>query len=519
MDPTRKRSYTLTSDDQYIADQLPRELVLGYTRLAEAFDAAAETYEQVRQQRITREAEHAQFFLKKDCPKDLLQRPFDLDPGRHVLYFTNSSEEFVLDEASGACTATLESILDLCYMEARGVTASQFVALQGVLLGSEAEKEAGSAALEANPLRFGDRSCCCMRCGFPLTFRFDGKRLSVDETCAFGPDWKLEIEIDVPSGRLYVGPDVQPLFRRYGDLRVYHPSASAEDRDEEAVAAIDEEARAYAAMGCAVLRVGAAQPLWYADRGDPGRFTIARARDPNDAGVPTHLKRIRAIKKDLGSIYIADLDLVRQRWKGSKPPFERYVVEVPPGRYRFTHHVHTVGFKKGWRGEPYRCYTDVERIGPAYPFPAPPERTAGQVWQHALDQDRPVNALDYARFPVLERIFAKPQTRGRWRPEGYPQFLRMFPETTPEAELPPLNTMIPFVIEPDSAIFGIVDGTIPANLSMRAFARRFLACVAEHGVIERRYGQWLFNHAVCAQQRALAKELLAAFDARYPSDP
>ncbi len=512
----------LTEDGHPIADHLPPQLLPGYTRLRAAFAAAKRVWRAKSHERMVADTFDALYRLKDDLPPALLaDHAFRLDPRGHEVRISSRDHYFRKEEGSGAFALPLERLLGACSSSGVGITAAGIEALRKILLGSETESLEGKAALRERPLRLAAmHDVKCRRCGHgPFCYVFDGERLWVDEPCAYAPDWTLQVEIDVPSGLLYVGPDVDRLFRVYGDMRVPHPYSESPRMDEESLAYFEERAHAYAALGCATLRIGAAQPLWYAHVDDLHRFTIARARDSQDTGVPAHLKRVRAITKDVGSLYVADFDLVRHLWKGPKPLSERYAVTLPPGRYRFTHHLHKLGFKRGWRGQDYRRYTDVERIGPAHAPPPPPERTAGQVWQHALRDDVPILPDDYTRFRVLERIFCNGNQRYRWRPEGYPQFLNAFPATEPEAELPPLDTMVPCLIEPESAIVGIATGAIPVNPSMRAFARRFLACVAQHGVLRYAHGKWRFNRQVCAQQQALARDLLARLDARYPPEP
>ncbi len=502
--------------EQEVANRLPSNLLPGYLRLRRALSRKPEPPpEGVPQADLM--AQNAVYVLAERLSgRAEPLRLFPFDPhGHRPLLIRDAYPNVQVDRRTEMIAFPGEVLMSLVD-SMQIASARQPQALRAVLLGSAGERQAARAVLEQDPIPIRSFTAgVCIRCGRFPSMRFDGSVLHAAEPCAYDDAWTLQVELDVPSGLLCVGRQVRGLFRLYGDPAAHHPFWHQPYQMETAAAYFEECARAFAAEGCVCLEISATIPTWYAHRDDPERFTIGEPRNRNRMAVPEGLKHVRGLFRSGSSIMLADHDLVAARWHGSKATLRNDAVPIPPGRYRFSDVTHRVGFGREARLAPFRSCVQVERIGsvtgqPGLRIP----RTAGQILHNFQRNALSSRARDPYAF--LRAAFCAKDFRDVWRREGEPQFFLDFPPTEAEANLPPLDTMLPLRLRRTSALVEIVESRFPLSPAMLDLARRFLACIVAHGVTADEKGVEFFP-SVCTAQQELAAELLGRLEGRGPT--
>lgn len=502
------------ASDGSLPERLPSDLIPGYIRLQQAFR---------RRDALRRERRLGPDLAAREVLLTLVEHlrdrvatlpPVSFQPHGHQVLFSGETRLNLYGKPQKEGTVSMEALSGLA--DDMEISADQAEALKAIFLGSEATRSQGQQLLERTPIVIRPlNTAFCRRCGLALVFHFDGTALHAAEPCAYGDNWLLTVQLDVPSGLICASPHVPSLFRLYGASTPHHPFWEQPYQTETAAAYFDERSQAFTEEGCVSLSFNAARPAWYAHTDHPDRFTIAHTKSGREASIPPTMQQVRFLPKADSGIMLADFDLVSRRWNGKgRRPDRHHAIPVPSGRYRFTNLSHQVGFAKRTRSQPFQPSIEIERIGPASTLPPRVgSRTAGQVFHHF--QRNALSSRGYDPFVFLREVFTEDRFRRYWRREGYPQFSLRFPASEPEAELPSLDLMLPVRLMPTSALVLIIGSNFPLNPSMHALARDFLACIVKHGVTANEKGIEFFP-SVCVQQRALAAELLAKLEQRSP---
>lgn len=235
-------------------------------------------------------------------------------------------------------------------------------------------KESGEVFLQAFSYELGSS---CSRCGgYPSLVYVDDEnaRLAVIvgkdhkhfyERCTAEDGITSVVEIDVPSGKIFVDDALNPVFE-------ISDEAEREMETYNCAVGQDQMIHAYADLGIAYGPVGNSCPgFWEVE---PGKYVVANAQFLTDDGeseleeseIKTSFggKKIAGILTDLWAYSIVDLDKFIAAGGDPKTHGGGYgvVVEVPAGRYRLSHHTN----EKTWVGDNWggeEIFAHFERIG------------------------------------------------------------------------------------------------------------------------------------------------------------
>ncbi len=430
-------------------------------------------------------------------------RAFMLDPSGHRFRQESRWRFLAMDPSTGRITLAAEGLLSLARQNSRLLSPSQAYALVDTLQRPCAEGMVARRVLCLNPIHFADpydEPLVCERCGRIVTLSFDGERLSAYEPCRFTGRAEVAFDLDIPSGRLCIGPDLDDGF----DVRGW---PDAVDRDPPHLGWIEQLTHAYAELGCGICWLDGREVAWSATA-QPGQFVIGPVPARKAGSRAKGERRALSLPFTQGELACADADLVRTRWRGRAEAMLAWKeIRVPPGRYRV---IQDLDALREGSGPAIR----FKRTGDALVLPTPHvARTAGQVL-HALDRKHyGFGARRNAEWLLCKRGDPKASS---WHPEGHPRPFLDLPPTEPSVPLPVFDRMLTDGIFPESPVYRIAQGTLPANPSFADLARRLLVGLITHGVMRTEHE---FSRAHCEAQQALARDLLIQLDARYPTRP
>lgn len=191
----------------------------------------------------------------------------------------------------------------------------------------------------------------CAMCGEVVETEILADEVRITTPCPLPEGITTEITIDVPSGKLVVTDDLRPVFNGFRDDFASYNTAKGQ-------AQVTEE---YAKQGCAYGPVGNSCPTLY--RTGEDTYVIANpAYDPDTdtETVPDGWEKLAWVCTDLWAYSIADHDLWAARG-GNSPDvsFTGQVIEIPAGRYTFTHHTGEKSFDRDAEG--VIVYADIRR--------------------------------------------------------------------------------------------------------------------------------------------------------------
>lgn len=198
----------------------------------------------------------------------------------------------------------------------------------------------------------------CSFCGQTPPLAADGEKrvVRVTEPCPTPEGITTEFYLDVPSGKIVVDDDLRPIYD-FGIENLEHDYNTALGQSEMSIE--------MAKLGCAYGAVGNSCPNLY--QTGEGTYVIATPDygddDAEDTDEPVSVpgKELAGICTDLWAYSIADYDdwiakggKETDHWAGPT------VVEIPAGRYKFTHLTGRRGFD-GWASGEI-TYATIEKI-------------------------------------------------------------------------------------------------------------------------------------------------------------
>lgn len=196
----------------------------------------------------------------------------------------------------------------------------------------------------------------CHQCDEWMSYDLiDGKAVAKTE-CQYQQGFTTVVEIDVPSGRLVCDDslrDAEGFDWEDGDKASYNTRLGQAQVVEE-----------LATRGLAFAPVGNSCPgMWEVE---PGKYVVANAgynEETDEDEVPSFDgKLVNSFCTDLWAASMADYDYFLSR--GGREVAEhdtRWVMDVPPGRYRMTYHGGENDFDNHAAGEV--IFAEFERIG------------------------------------------------------------------------------------------------------------------------------------------------------------
>lgn len=223
---------------------------------------------------------------------------------------------------------------------------------------SDAEARAVISAMDSGNVLRGNQivrlesSNPCAYCGKFVYYRFNGKTVRAESACPIGGNKEPHVfEIAIPSGRMVVANDLREEFHAEEGV------ASSNN-----LSGLMEITDVYARVGLAHAFVGNTCPGVYQVDHEGRRFVIASGAYDEEAGrVEPTGKRVASISTDLWWYSIADAEMFQRRG-GNMNDLTIKVISVPPGVYRFTHHL----YSPQWEEVPGKpsVFTTVEWVRP-----------------------------------------------------------------------------------------------------------------------------------------------------------
>lgn len=208
--------------------------------------------------------------------------------------------------------------------------------------------------VEDLPLYVPDANSRCAVCDWHPRFEIAEGRVRATEPCTLPDGITTVVDVAFPSGKIIVTDDLRPVYDWDEGSASYNSALG----QAQAI-------KAMAALGCAYGPVGNSCPsLW---RTGNDSYVIARGDWDDDTDWPRlsipGAKAVASICTDLWAYSIADYEDWKS--KGGDPStvaWNRMVVDVIPGVYRFMHHTGERGFD---RDADEVIFAHVERVGDA----------------------------------------------------------------------------------------------------------------------------------------------------------
>ncbi len=344
------------------------------------------------------------------------------------------------------------------------------------------------------PVQLDDASCLrsCGICDSELDLLTDGQSVFTSLPCPYPDGFTIEIELNVPSGKIVAADDLREWFDIFGSFNI-NSSMGCRLSTEQ-----------YARIGCAHGYVGNSCPGIY--QVDNSKFIIAtcghdekaEAEDnENDGTIHPGGKRVASIVTDLWWYSLVDGDEFKRR-AGSMPKKEYGhpdVFKVKPGVYRVRHFTHD--HKKMPNRDDWKVYAEFEWVrdpDPVHDYKADFDAmnfTVGQVIHRSVkDYPRLYGGGERGVRSKADHIMNVIGGGADWHPNGFCLFDPDVPTDEPEIEIPAFEGFYSWYPLSDYSALMIASGAtdtpqkyVPKlNPSFCALAFNVARCMTKWGV-------------------------------------